>query len=117
MTTPAESTPPQPPQPPSTTSSEAAGFMAGLFDFEFKSFIALRFLKVIYIVAMIFIGLGAVALFIYSLAARQFLGALAALVFMFFYLIVVRVWLEVIALLFRIGENTDAIKTSLATRN
>lgn len=87
--------------------------MAAMFDFEFETFVALKFIKVIYILAMVFIGLSGVALFFVGIANGDFLTALAALVFLVFYLIVVRVWLEVIALLFRIGENTSAIRASV----
>lgn len=86
------------------------GFLAALFDFEFKTFIALKFIKVIYIIAIALVGLGGVVVFFTALANNQIGAALAALVFMFFYLVGIRVWLEVIALLFRIGEDTSAIR-------
>jgi Domain of unknown function (DUF4282) len=93
--------------------AEEVGFFAAMFDFDFETFVALRFIKVIYIIALVFIGLGAVGVFFVSIANGQFLTAILALVFLFFYLIIVRVWLEVIAVLFRIGDNTTAIREML----
>lgn len=98
-------------------STEKTGFFAALFDLDFKSFVALRFIKVIYLLAIILVGVAAVVFFFVSLAANEIPVALVTLVFLFFYLILIRVWLEVIAVLFRIGENTAAIRDSLERRS
>jgi len=95
---------------------EEKGFVASLFDLQFESFVALRFIRVIYLVSMIFIGLGAVGLFVAGISDGNFLTAFGALAFLFVYLILIRVWLEVIAMLFRIGENTTAMKEMMESR-
>lgn len=92
------------------------GFFAALFDVDFESFVALRFIKVIYVIAIVFIGLAAVAFLFVALARNDLLSAIFVLVFLFFYLIMIRVTLEVIAILFQIGEDTRVIRTSLADR-
>jgi hypothetical protein len=94
-------------------SGDEVGFFAALFDLDFKTFIALRFIKIIYVIALVFIGLGSVGVFFVSIGNGDVLTAIFALVFFLFYLIIVRVWLEVIAVLFRIGENTTAIRETL----
>jgi hypothetical protein len=98
------------------TSAEEPGFFAALFDLEFKSFVALRFIKVIYVIAIVFIGLAGLVLFFVALTNGDVITAILALVFMVFYLIMIRMSLEVIALLFRIGQDATAIRKSLAER-
>lgn len=85
-------------------------FFATLFDFDFTSFITLRFLKVIYgiLVALILLT-GAIFLF-GGLASGSGLGILFGLVVAplatLVYLIMTRIGLEVIAMFFRIGDNS-----------
>ena len=71
------------------------------------------FIKIIYVIALVCFGLGWVGVFFVSIGNGDVLTAIFALVFFLFYLIIVRVWLEVIAVLFRIGENTTAIRETL----
>jgi hypothetical protein len=96
---------------------QAKGLFASLFDFNFTSFITLKFLKVIYIILMAIIGLGAIILFFGFLISGTAAGVLSAIFLVpigaFLYLLVVRVYLESLALFFRIGENTQAIRQSL----
>lgn len=104
------------PEPTPAGGDQHVGFFAALFDLDFKHFVALRFIRVIYVIAIVFIGIGALAAFAVALSQGEVLTALVALAFLFFYLIVIRVWLEVIALLFRIGENTSDILRQVANR-
>lgn len=96
---------------------QAKGLFASLFDFNFTSFITLKFLKVIYIILMAIIGLGAVIMFFGLLVSGTAAGVLGAIflvpILAFLYLLIVRVYLESLALFFRIGENTQAIRQSL----
>ena len=91
---------------------QAKSFFAGLFDFSFTTFITLKFLRVIYIVLMVFSVIGGLVLFA-SLASRGGVGVLLGLILaplvMLFYVVVARIYLELIALLFRIGENTTLL--------
>lgn len=94
---------------------EAQGFLASLFDFGFTSFITLKFLRVIYTALVAVILLVGAVLFV-ALLARGGGSILVALVFVplltLLYLVVTRVSLEIVALLFRIGENTSLLVSS-----
>lgn len=93
-----------------STQIEAKGFFASLFDFGFTSFITLRFLSVIYGVAVVLILLTSGALLAASLSQGGMYAVLAIVVIpivMLLYLVVTRVSLEIVALFFRIGENTS----------
>ncbi len=98
---------------------EPKSFFAGLFDWDFKQFVALKFIKVIYIIGAIVIALGAIS-FIVAGFSRSFgagiWAAIVALIGGLLYLIFFRVWLEVIAMLFRIGENTDRAVVALGAQ-
>ena len=89
---------------------QAKGFFATLFDFSFTSFVTLRFLKVIYIVLVVFSLLS--GLFVIGAFARGggvggfIVGLILAPILVLFYLLVARIYIEIIALFFRIGENT-----------
>jgi hypothetical protein len=93
------------------SNSQQKSFFASLFDFGFTSFITLRFLKVIYtILVVLILFVGAIALIVglaSGSAAGVLLGLILAPLLTLFYLIMARVWLEVIAMFFRIGDNTS----------
>lgn len=96
-----------------TTASHDKGLLASLFDFGFTSFITLRFLKIIYtLVVVVVCGLGVV--FFFSLASQggaEFLIALLVVpVVTLLYLVFARVGMELIALLFRMGEDLKALR-------
>ncbi len=104
------------PSPVSEEQGEAGGFLATLFDFEFKNFIALKFIRVIYVVGVVVIALGALVIVVVGLSqggVTAFFGLIGGVVGFFLYVILMRVYLEVIAILFRIGEDSSAIKEAL----
>jgi hypothetical protein len=99
-----------------TGSMETKGFFAALFDFGFTSFITLRFLKVIYAVLVGLILLFGVVFLLVGLSrgggaavASIVLAPLATLL----YLIMVRIYMELVAMFFRIGENTAVMAAHL----
>jgi hypothetical protein len=102
------------PQMPSV--EESKGFFAGLFDFSFKNLVAPRVIKVLYIIFLIALalgtlgGLGAVVL---SLIGGEILAALFTLIMLPFaivlYLILGRVYFELIILAFRMLETLETI--------
>lgn len=100
-----------------SSQADAKGLFASLFDFNFTSFITLKFLKFIYGIAMVLILLGGVFFFFSSLLRGEAGGVFIALfivpIFVLLQLIFLRVYLESLALFFRIGENTQAIRQSL----
>lgn len=91
---------------------ETKGFFGALFDFGFTSFITLRFLKVIY---ALLVGLILLTGFVFfaGLLLRGGVGVLLAIVGVplvtLLYLVLARVYMEIIALFFRIGENTSVM--------
>jgi hypothetical protein len=99
---------------------ETKGFISGLFDFGFTSFITLRFMKVIYaiiVVLVLLVGvvflLGAITSLANGEARGLFLLVLAPLATLL-YLVMARIWMEMIALFFRIGENTTRMAEALS---
>lgn len=91
-------------------STQQKGFFASLFDFGFTSFVTLKFLRVVYIVALAVIGLTGFGLFLTYLSQGGVYVLIAIVgtpILMLVYLLLVRVGLETIALLYRIEENTS----------
>ena len=90
------------------------GFLASLFDVEFKSLITTKVIKVLYILSMIGIGLVAlafvVAAFNNNAAAGLLVLVIVAPLMSLLYLIYVRVLLEIVIAVFRIMEtNTELV--------
>jgi hypothetical protein len=88
------------------------GFFGSLFDFSFESFVFPKIIRVLYWIAVVVICLAYLAGVVYGFGqsteygvAALFLGPVVLLL----YLIIVRVWMEVAIVLFRIYENTDII--------
>lgn len=95
-----------------SSQDQDTGFFAGLLDFSFTSFITLKFLKVIYAVLVVFVLLSGLVMFV-SLVSRGGGAVLVALVLVplitLLYLVFARVGMEVLAVLFRIGEDVRTI--------
>ena len=93
---------------------QGRGFFASLFDLSFRSFITLRFIKVLYVILMVVVGLSSLGV-LASVASGVggfggfVLGIIVAVAFFFFYLIVFRLLLELVVVIFRIGENTSIL--------
>lgn len=100
----------------SSSQLESKGFFASLFDFSFTSFITLRFLRVIYIVLMIVIFITALVLF-FTGFTRGGAGIAFSLIVVpivtLLYLVIARIYMELIAIFFRIGENTTQMAAAL----
>jgi len=85
------------------------GFFASLFDISFSSLITTRIIKVLYVLILIAIGLGTLFFIIASLSAGGSNGIVAIIlgpIFALLYVIFARVYMEIIIVLFKIGENT-----------
>jgi hypothetical protein len=99
------------------TQIEAKSFFAGLFDFGFTSFVTLKFLRVIYTILVVAICLMG-AVFLLTGFSRGGISAFLALVLAplmtLLYLVFARIWMETIALFFRIGENTSLIAAAIS---
>jgi hypothetical protein len=89
------------------------GFFASLFDTSFTSLITTKIVKALYILSMVLIGIGALVLIIAAFAAKPAVGVIVLVVvapiYVLVYLIWTRVFLELVIVLFRIMENTQAL--------
>ena len=88
------------------------GFCAGLFDLSFSSFITIRIIKVLFVLAIIGSALAGLGVLI-SLFSRGgigiLIGIIAAPIVFFLYVLASRVWLELVVVAFRIAENTSEL--------
>lgn len=93
--------------------SHAPAGLGALLDFSFKHFITLSVIKVLYMLFIVLIAIGWLGMIIMGFATGGILGGLGALVVgtvvVVIEVIAVRVWLELICVIFRIGENTTAL--------
>jgi hypothetical protein len=88
------------------------GFFGSLFEFSFSHFIALKFIKVIYAIATVVIILGTLLFMVSAInqgGAYVVLGVIVAPIVGLLYLVFTRIGFEVIAVLFRIGQNTSVL--------
>jgi hypothetical protein len=86
------------------------GFFGKLFDFSFETFITPSIIKILFILILVVIGLGALGMIIVGFT-QGVLAGLAMLIIGvpiggFLYILFARVWLEIVVVLFRIEENT-----------
>ena len=91
---------------------ENKGLFGGLFDLSFTEFVTIRIIKVIFVLAIIGSGIAALALLIGGIArggGQAFISIILAPIVFFLYVLVARIWLEVIVVLFRIAENTGRL--------
>jgi uncharacterized protein DUF4282 len=102
------------------TSSEELprrGFFSALLDTRFDSLITPSLVRFVYIIAMILIAIvvlvGIVAGFAES-AGTGILALIIAPIFGLFYLIVTRLWLELVVVLFKIRDASE--ETAVNTR-
>ncbi|HTT89361.1 MAG TPA: DUF4282 domain-containing protein [Acidimicrobiales bacterium] len=98
-----------------TTNLQTKGFLGSLFDFSFKSLIGSRVIRVLYVLWMALLALGAIVLIIGAFEVNPAFGAVALLilgpVYFLFNLIVARVLLELVMAIFAIQENTNRISS------
>ncbi len=95
---------------------EGKGFFGALFDFSFSEFVTTKLIKLLYLLSLIFIGIGFVVAFIagfVSIFTEGFFQGLLAIVFSpiiaLIWVILARVWMELIIVIFRIAENTTEL--------
>ncbi len=86
------------------------GFVEKLFDFSFTQFITASIIKVLYIMGIILNGILALAMLISGIASGSvgaaILGFVLAPIVFALSVIWLRVCLELVIVIFRIGENT-----------
>ena len=90
----------------------AKGFFGSLFDFSFENFVFPKIIRVLYAIAVVFICIGYLIGVVYAFQMDMTYG-IGAIIFgpiiMILYLIMIRVWMEVAIVLFRIYDNTNVI--------
>ena len=103
-----------------TTNTQTASFFGVLFDTSISNLITMRFLKVIYTVILVLSGL-AVLVWVFAAfdagGAVAFVSLIVGLAGWLLYVILIRVSLEVIAVLFKISENTSRMTEALEQRS
>lgn len=101
----------------SQTQDEGRSFFNALFDFKFETFVSLKFIRILYIILIAVIVIFSVIFLIAALATGDVGPIIGAIVFVpllaLFYVVITRVYLEVIAVLFRIAENTSRMADKL----
>ena len=82
-------------------------FFKALFDFSFKNFITKKLISVLYAIGVGIWGLIALFFIFSDFSFGTLLGGLIIFIVM---TIILRIWLEVVIILFAIEENTRALK-------
>lgn len=90
------------------------GFFGALFDLSFSEFVTTKLIKILYILLLILIAIGLVVGLISSLITMfsrggffpGLLGLIFAPIGALIWVIMARVWMELIIVIFRIAENT-----------
>ena len=93
---------------------EQKGLVGTLFDLSFSSFITTKIIRVLYAIGIVLAGLLALGTLLGGFAsdgggAAILGGVILAPVVFFLAVLAVRVYMEVIIVLFKIAENTSAI--------
>lgn len=103
-------------QIPAAPSSTAKGFFSSLFDTSFSSLIATRVIKVAYLIAIVIISLEAVGFLVAALESKNaevIVGAIILIPIVWVLtLIWIRILLELVIVIFRIGEDVRRISLS-----
>jgi hypothetical protein len=88
-----------------------AGFLSALFDLSFKELITPRIIKILFILGIIGSGLSAATLAIMGLAQGGvgYLSLVVAPILFLIWVISLRVWLELVMVMFKISDNVDLL--------
>ncbi len=87
---------------------ESQSFFSGLFDFSFREYVTPKIIRVIFVILLVFAALGALAILVTSARGGGLgivFGIIFAVVGFFLYVILFRIYLEVVSALFRINDN------------
>jgi hypothetical protein len=99
---------------PGSPDDGSGTFISALFDIDFKSFVAIKVIKVVYVLIMILLGLSAVSYAIFAFRIDTLFGVISLVIlcplYFFICLALWRIVLEVIVVVFRIAEDLHAIR-------
>ncbi|MGQ9589738.1 MAG: DUF4282 domain-containing protein [Planctomycetota bacterium] len=93
------------------TDGQGKGFLQTLFDLSFREFVTTRIVQILYVLGILAAALVALAMFVAGLA-RGGAGILAIVLAPLYFVlsvICIRVWLELVIVIFRISENTEIL--------
>jgi len=88
------------------------GFLKALFDVSFSSFIVTRLIRLIYGLSIVFAAVTALFILIGGVlqgGGSALLAIIGAPVVFFIYVILARVWCEMIIVIFRIADHTGRL--------
>jgi uncharacterized protein DUF4282 len=103
---------PTPPAQPPSQSPPPGGFFEALMDTKFDHLITPSLIRFLYVVAMVVLALGALAVIIAGFAESAGTGVvllILAPIGALIYLIVTRLWLELIVVAFKIREAAEEV--------
>lgn len=87
-------------------------FLSSLFDLSFTEFITTRVIKVLFILAIIVSAIAAVVMIVTGFVGGALSGIVLLIISPILFLVFVilaRVWLELVIVIFRIAENTGRL--------
>ncbi len=91
---------------------EQRGFVGSLVDLSFSAFVTTRLVPILYIIAVVLAGIIAVVVLLSGFMRGIVTGLIsliiAPLAFLL-YVILARIWLELVIVLFRVAENTGEL--------
>lgn len=100
-----------------TTSPPDRGFLTDLFDVRFRRFITTRVVSVLYVLAILFLAFAVIGQIVTAFNVGSGFGVFMLLIggplIFFGGLLYFRVVLEVLVVLFRIGDDTGRVRTLL----
>jgi len=91
---------------------EGKGFFGTLFDFSFSEFVAIKVIKLLYVLGVLLAAFGAISVIVKSFASSTLTGVIVLIIsplIFLLYLILIRIWLEVLIVIFRIADNIKEI--------
>ena len=91
---------------------EDKGFFGMLFDLSFTEFVTTRIIKLLFVLGVLFSGIGAIMLIVRGFSGSPFKGILCLFlspIAFVLYVLLTRIWCELIIVVFRIAENTGRL--------
>ena len=88
------------------------GFFASLFDFSFSSMVTTKIIQILYVLAVIGMGLLTIGWIAAAFGASDTAGVIVLVLSPFIFILMVtvaRIYLEAVIVLFKIAENTATI--------
>lgn len=93
--------------------STSRGFFGSLFDLSFTNFITTKVIKFLFVLAIILAGLAAIGMIAFSNNPYNnippALSIILAPIVFFIYVLLARVWMEIIIVMFRMAEHLAEI--------